>query len=65
MLPTAPPEVGGGAQPPMKTEEVRSMLAKIITNARRIASENGINFDELVNASGGSGKQVPPVPPPM
>lgn len=47
----AMPQEGGGEQ--VNPEELKSMLVQVIDRVRQLAEQNGIDFNELVNSSGG------------
>jgi hypothetical protein len=49
----------GGKQP--SQEEVRSMLTQVITEAKKLADQYGIDLNSLI-PSGGKGMPPPPVP---
>lgn len=54
------PGAGGGPSP----EEIKSQLVQLLTQAKQMAEQNGVNFDEVIAAVGkGGGKAAPPRPP--
>lgn len=63
MLPQPPTQQNPEGQRP----DVRGMLIDILTKAMRMAEQNGIDFQEILDeVMNGSGKLAvpPPVPPP-
>jgi len=63
--PMGAPVAGGQGQGQPNPEQVKQMLMEIITKARQLAQESGLDFDALVAGTGGSGSpQVPPPPRP-
>ena len=68
---SAPPTAGGGAtggEAKANPEDMKRMLTEVIGRVRQIASENGIDFQELIaGAEGNAASPVTPAPtaPPM
>ena len=66
--PQAGPPMGGspagpgGGQGRPDPEEVRQMLLQIIGEARKVAQENGIDFESLIR-QGSSPSEAVPLPP--
>lgn len=67
-----PPDMAGpgaGGPPGGGAPDIHGMLVEMLGQARRLADDNGLDFDALVQeaaASGGAeGGPMPPPPPPM